>query len=137
MLDLLAGSGLSWATASILFERLTGQRLDEADIAATKDARMFWTVFSEGRARYAALVKIKEVKLWRGDFGYFDCQQLHNLLPGVILADHFERRQFLVSFTREEEASADLYTITYQPLCRHPFPAKFNPLIFGRPKLHQ
>jgi hypothetical protein len=62
MLDLLAGSGLSWATAAMVFEKLTGQRLDEADIAATKEARMFWTVFSEGRARYAALVKIKEVE---------------------------------------------------------------------------
>jgi hypothetical protein len=134
LLDVLAGSGVTWPIAATLLEKLTGQRLDDADIGTVQEARLFWELFTEGIGRYNALVKTNQVQAWCGYVAYFDRQKLQALLPGHVLADHFQRLEFLTCYRMAEEATLDLYTVNGRPLCRHPFPYRFNPLIFGRPK---
>ena len=137
LLDGFASCGISWSAAAILLAQTTGELMSDREVEIIAQTRLFWVLFGEARSRYSALARLNNQPRWRGDWGFFKRSELEALLPSLTLADHFERREFLANYTLKGEASVDLYTITCRPLCRHPFPAKFNPLIFGRPKLHQ
>lgn len=57
LLDLLAASGLSWtACAELLVKcKIIGRPMAEEEVETTRQARLFWTLYSEGRACCLAL----------------------------------------------------------------------------------
>jgi hypothetical protein len=137
LLDLLVcSSGLSWMTCAelLLHEKVIARALDPVDVEATRQARFFWTLYGEGRARHAALIELKKVPLCPGDWAHFNHRQLEALLPGIVLPDHCRRRQYLSNYLTKGEATVDLYNVDGQPIVRHPFLPKFNPLTFGKPR---
>ncbi len=78
-----------------------------------------------------------ELEPWNGDAAFFDRGGLEALLPGAILPDHWQRRQFVTNYLTEPTgACLDLYSANGMPLVRHPFLSAFNPLFFGRPRTH-
>ena len=134
LLDLLvAGSGLSWLTsAELLVKRqIIGRPIDAEDVETTRQARLFWTLYSEGRARCLALARANEIPSRSGDWAFFDHPQLAALLPGIILPDHCRRREYLTLYASADEC-LDAYSVSGLPLVRHPFLRRFNPLIFGK-----
>jgi hypothetical protein len=124
---LVVSSGFDWGTGSIHLEKLIGRSLTEEEITMAAGARRFWQRYAQGRARAAELQTIQELPIWQGDWAHFDRSQFVELLPGVILADHFERREFLANYIHEGEVPGlDFYSITGQPLFQHPFTAPFG-----------
>jgi len=135
LLDFLStASGLSVATCAELLvaEKIIEEPLDPIDIAATCAARLFWTLYAEGRALYSEMVAERNVPRATGDFGFFDRYGLEALLPGAILPDHCRRREFITNYLAESDSSClDLYSVTGLPLVRHSFSSTLNPLLFG------
>jgi hypothetical protein len=131
LLDVLAAAGFSWEGAGIVLARITAHRLSEAEIATTRQARMFWVLFGEARARFAALAVMERVRPWRGDFGYFTRPQLQSLLPEVVLPDHCERHEFVANLSADGAGCLDLYSVSGLGLCRHYFRPELVPVING------
>lgn len=129
ILDLICGNGFS--TGTLLFEKITSQKVNETDVALVKQARKFWILFGEGRARYVAFLKREKLEPWRGDFAYFDRGQFESLLPGCILADHYQRREYLLNYKAEGHGFVDLYTTSGRALCRHLFDPECRLLSFS------
>ncbi len=129
-LDLLAGAGLEWKTAAKVLAELTGLGLDETLVPAIAAARHFWTLYGEGRARFAALVEMDQLPLPTGDWAQFSATQISSLLPGVRLPDHCCRQEYFTHY-RHGEDSLELYSTSWIALCQHRFPKRFNPLLFG------
>jgi hypothetical protein len=65
------------------------------------------------------------------DLAYFTRDELHELLPGVVLPDHHDRLEFLARFVWGTECAVDLYNLQGRPLVTHPFEPRYNPLVFG------
>lgn len=137
LLDFLAtASGLSVATCAELLvaEKIIEEPLDPIDIAATCAARLFRTLYAEGRALYSEMVAERNVPRATGDFGFFDRCGLEALLPGAILPDHCRRREFITNYLAQSDPSClDLYSVSGLPLVRHPFISTLSPLLFGHP----
>ena len=130
LLDLLAtSSGLSWPVAGILLEKTLGFPISQEEILPVAQARRFWNLYAEGRACLVALQAVKEVPVWGGDWAYFDHEQLPLLLPGLILPDHCQRAEYLTNYiSLPGEEALDLFSLSGQALCRHPFRSYLNPL---------
>jgi hypothetical protein len=136
LLDRLAtGLNLNWLVAAKLLgdTKIISQPIDELDIIITRRARQFWIRYAEGRAGFGAFIRIKRARLSAGDWALFSHQQLEALLPNVILPDHARRSNYLSNYIHGGDC-LDLYSETWLPLVRHPFPSRFNPLVFGRAK---
>jgi hypothetical protein len=134
LLDLLVtSSGISWENATEILAQTIRRSIDPADVEAVRWARRFWQFYAEGRARYQTLATIVKIPSTRGDCAYFDRADLRVLLPGVILADHHDRCDYLTGYDADS-ACLDVYSLTGVPLFRHPFLEKFNPLVFGKPR---
>jgi hypothetical protein len=133
LLDLLVtSSGLSWRTAARLLEGMTGRSIADGEITTVAQARQFWLLYAEGRARAVVLQTAKEMPVWRGDWAYFDREQFRALLPGAILPDHCERHEYLANYIHvAEQQGLDVYSLTAQPLFKHPFPLR---LVRCRPR---
>ena len=121
LLDRLAATGLSWDLSAKLLTQIAGIVFDADEVDAVAEARLFWTLFAEARARYRWFVDCKNGRRWTGDWGYFHAEELDCLLPGLILADHFRRREFLAQYTHSAHPYLELYNIKGKPLCRHLF----------------
>ena len=123
LLDVLVtSSGLEWSTAAAMLENIIGEKLLTEDILMVANARHFWYLFAEGRARIAALRRVGQAPVWQGDCAYFDRGQLADLLPKAVLPDHCQRTAFLARYIDgAEPPSVDLYDIAGEPICRHPF----------------
>jgi hypothetical protein len=134
LLDSLANSGLGWLTCAqlLLDHGIIPRPIDPEEVEATQKARLFWTRYGEGMARYDAMVRGNKLDARCGDWAFFNHWQLESLLPGNVLADHFRRRQYVTNYFQAPECSVDVYSLTGVPLFKHPFPEKFNPLVFGR-----
>lgn len=135
LLDLLVtGAGMPWQSGAKILRNLTGQIIEDDDFTMVAQARSFWVHFGEGRARLFILAKAQDITLpGAGDWAHFERSQLESILPGAIWPDHCQRREYLVNFIHDpQEARLDLYSPSGLGLCRHPFPAAFNPVSFGR-----
>ena len=131
LLDLLAtSSGFSWSAAATLLEKITGRTTVDEEVAFVAQARKFWCLHAEGRARLAALQMAKELPARQGDWAYFDREEFALLLPGAVLPDHFERHEFIANYVHiPESPSLDVYTVTGQPLFQHRFVPPFRSLL--------
>jgi hypothetical protein len=129
LLDLLvSSSGLNWRTAARLLEEMTDRSITDSEITAVAQARQFWLLYAEGRACARALQTAKAIPVWRGDWAYFDREQFCALLPGAILPDHCERHEYLTNYIHaSEEQGLDVYSLSAQPLFKHPFPLHLEP----------
>lgn len=123
LLDLLATScAISRKAAAAFLEKVVHFTIGEAEVMSVAQARTFWNHYAAGRARVAALQLAQEVPVWQGDWAHFDDGQLAELLPGLILPDHFRRVEYLTNLISEAgEDALDLFSLSRQPLCRHPF----------------
>ena len=125
---LVASSGISWATAAAVLTKMLQIRISEADVQVVSKVRNFWRRYGEGRVRLLGLQEVGEVPAYAGDWAHFDHAQLELLVPGIILPDHCRRAEYLINYIAERGQEAlDLYTLTGQPLCRHPFRKEANP----------
>jgi hypothetical protein len=118
----VTASGFSWvvATELLLAENIITRPLPAETIQKTQAARMFWILFAEGRARYSVAADHFQFHQPSGDWGFFSHAQLEALLPGMVLADHFQRREYFANYVVNAPA-LDLFTVTKIPLVRHPF----------------
>lgn len=134
LLDLVATSAsVSWTIAAKLVDQWVGEKVDDTLVDATAAARKFWELMAQARARFFALRLIRPLPNWQGDLGHVTAQQLNEMLPGLILADHFQRREFVINYVHQDcEPALHLYTVRGDPLVVHPFLAAFCPLRFGR-----
>jgi hypothetical protein len=124
LLDILAIRLSLEAAAALLYDLgFIDRPLDEETVAHARSARRFWDLFAEGRGRYAALVQAGEIRPHRGDWGFFTHHQLLNLLPGIVLPDHFVRHEFIINYYDGADAyfCADVYASNGSPLFQHPF----------------
>jgi hypothetical protein len=125
IIDLLASTGLSRenATALLWDKGLVHEPITKDRIEIVRGARRFWSLFAEARAQHAALVQAGRVSAYRGDWGFFTLAQLKNLLPGLIIPDHFFRREYLANYydRSDDYFCLDVYTVNRLPLFRHPF----------------
>jgi len=136
LLDQLATTlKLDWSVAAalLLSIKIITRPFDENDLVIVREARQFWIRYSEARAQFVAFLQFSTVNSLQGDWGLVSREQLLNLLPGLILPDHCERRSFLTNYVHNVPC-LDLHSTTSLPLARHPFPAEYNPLVFGRPR---
>ena len=125
--SLVTSSALTWRTGARLLEKIIGRSLTAQEIAMVEGARRFWELYAQGRARMVALQTAQQLPVWEGDWAHFDRSQLVELLPGLVLADHFERHEFLANYIHSgDEPGLDFYSITGQPLFHHPFTASFR-----------
>ena len=129
LLDALTATGLKWEVASALLSRATGIALSESEVKAVAQARCFWVLFSEGRARHEALVSLGAAKRFQGDWAYFNSRELDALLPGIILPDHCQRKEYFGRYVYSEVPRLDLYSASYKPLCQHRFEPLCRPLV--------
>ena len=132
--ELVTASRLTWKTgADLLFNHHVIDRpIADKEIELVRRTRRFWTLYNDGRARYRTRVQLSEINSWSGDWAVFERAQLEQLLPDIILPDHFERREFLTRYiVLEKEACLDVHARNGKPLFKHPFPSKFDPLTFG------
>ena len=139
LLDQLAvASGFPLATcADLLYAtRLVDQKIDNHEVEATRQARLFWNRFRHGRARYARLLVKGQIPQLAGDWALFENSDFEQLLPGIVIPTRLQRHEYLTSWVREGDSfSLDVYAgLDGAPLFRHPFPEQFNPLFFGRPR---
>jgi hypothetical protein len=122
---LVTASGLSAEICAklLLIERIIDEPIDRDQVAATQDARLFWTLYAEGRGLREAKVARENYPRWRGNFAFFTRERLAALLPGVILPDHYRRLEFVTNYVTEPNGGAclDLYNADGVPLVRHPF----------------
>lgn len=136
LLDLFAcASGLPWTDSAtmLLAQKIIHRPMDCADIEASEAARFFWRLYFCGQLEFAAGAKLGQVPNWRGAWALFSRQLLDHLLPGSILPDHCQRAEFLTRYATAEEPALYIYSFTGLPLCTHPFPPRYNPLIYGKP----
>jgi hypothetical protein len=139
LLDALAtASGLSFDCAAqlLVFSQLIEQPISQNDLKMVWSGRQFWKRFCQGQSRYHALSQAEAVPHLTGNWAYFDADELENLLPGIIVPTRLKRHDYLANYVSDEgESSLDIYSrAALQPLFRHPFPVRFNPLVFGKPR---
>jgi hypothetical protein len=139
LLDQLAvASGFPWKTcADLLYAmRIVDQEIDNHELEATQQARSFWNRVQHGRARYARLVAKGQIPRLTADLAFFESSQFQRLLPGIVIPTRLRRHEYLTSWVRDGGSfSLDVYAgFDGAPLFRHPFPERFNPLFFGRPR---
>ncbi len=142
LLDALATrSGLSWpCCAEILMANgLIVSPIEPEDVQAIRDARLFWTLYYRGRARYSCLVRAAVMEPFSGMWGYFEYAQLERLLPGVIIPTKLKRHDYFTNYVSTgDDFSLDVYARSnMSPLFQHRFLNKFNPLFFGKPQYVQ
>jgi hypothetical protein len=138
LLDVLAtASGLSFECCAeiLLASNLIERFLDAGDVAATRSAREFWNRYEQGRPRYFALVRATSAQQFRGDWAYFDEEELAALLPGIIIPTNLKRWEYITNYVRGTDySSVDVYSgSNMAPLFQHRFLERFNPLVFGKP----
>jgi len=138
LVDLLVSAGqLSWEAAAQLLLRsdIITRPFDVYDLDYTRRAREFWNFYAAARVGFRVLVQSNQLPLWPGDWALFAHMELESLLPAVVLPDHCRRSQYVTNYLHQvDEACLDLYSATMLPLVRHPFPTRFNPLVFGKPR---
>jgi hypothetical protein len=136
LLDRLAtGLSIKWPVAAQLLRNtnIIVEPIDDEIILAVEEARGFWIHYSEARARFDAFLRMRSLISPAGDWGLFSHEQLHAILSNLTLPDHCQRRRgYLTNYIHSEQC-LDIHGPTSLPLVRHPFPAEFNPLVFGRP----
>ena len=118
---LLADVGVSAETAVILIEQLANETVSLDTINVVANTRKFWLLYGEGRARLAALRVKTTLPQWRGDWAHFNREQLHELLPGLVLRIVANDVKFTRYFHETDPQCLDLHTIDGRPICRHPF----------------
>jgi hypothetical protein len=131
-------SGLSWEDcADLLFAyRLIPVPIDPADLNATRCARLFWNLYQEGRARYAALVAHQLIPPLVRDWAFFENTELERLLPGIVIPRKLKRQEYLTNWVGDAISfSLDVYAGSNDaPLFQHRFFDDFDPLVFGKPR---
>ncbi|MBV9617927.1 MAG: hypothetical protein JO201_01835, partial [Verrucomicrobia bacterium] len=83
LLDALATrSGLSWPYCAeiLIANNLIASPIEPEDVQAIRDARLFWTLYYRGGARYGCLLRAGMIEPLRGIWGYFERGQLERLL---------------------------------------------------------
>jgi hypothetical protein len=139
LLDAFAtASGLSWEDCAdlLLSYRLIPVPIGPEDINATRRARLFWNLYEEGRARYAALVAHQLIPPLAGDWASSEKSELERLLPGILIPGRFKRDEYLMNWIGDAISfSLDVHAgSNFAPLFQHRFFDNFNPLVFGRPR---
>jgi hypothetical protein len=139
LLDAFAtASGLSWEDCAdlLLSYRLIPVPIGPEDINATRRARLFWNLYEEGRARYAALVAQQLIPPLAGDWASSEKSELERLLPGILIPGRFKRDEYLMNWIGDAISfSLDVHVGSNgAPLFQHRFFDNFNPLVFGRPR---
>ena len=111
------------------------RRLDEANIASLA----FEGQFEGGRQAYAVVAEQDGVAIARGDWAFFEHENLQNLLPGLHIPVRLCRREYLVNLHTDEgdnPVCLDFHSIDYTPLIRcevRPTPS-VNPRWRRRPR---
>ena len=131
-------SDLSWEDCAeiLLAYRLIPLPIDPEDLNAIRRARLFWNLYQEGRARYAALVGPRLIPPLLGDWASFEDTELECLLPGIVIPRRLKRHEYLTNWIGDAISfSLDVHGGSNgAPLFQHRFPERFNPLRFGKPR---
>jgi hypothetical protein len=138
LLDLLASrSHLSWPAAAELLHAnsIIGVPMDEVDIQAVRQARVFWLHYFDGQTNYVAAVQLGQLPRWTGgNWALLTRGQFHSLLPGVVVPYAYDRTEFVTRYVNSGRLSSlHVYSTPGLPLFVHPFPREFNPLYYGKP----
>ena len=126
-------------TAFVAGKSLDGGPYTEEEILSFEQAVAFKGHFEGGRQAYAVVVEQDGVAIARGDWAFFEHENLQNLLPGLNIPERLCRREYLVNLHTTEgdnPVCLDLHSIDYTPLIRcdvRPIPS-VNPRWRRRPR---
>lgn len=108
-------------TALVAGKSLNGGPYTGEEIARFEHALAFDSHFEGGRQAYAVVVAQDGLPIARGDWAFFEHDDLQNLLPELHVPDRLRRNEYLVNLHGGEfggPEGLDIHSLRYAPLVR-------------------